>query len=104
MIDETSVRDKALKMQEYLHRYPGGYPDEQARHDLHRLADDVLLAGQHHAYIAEKVTCIKGHADILYSHRKHEKYASGHIDSASQVRTFISEDIQALTSWSQPKA
>src|SRR5205807_5748058 len=84
VMDASRVNQAGKEIQILVRERCGGRPDEETRKRIYQLADDARYAAEHDGYMEEKAAGVKYFADVLYSHRKHAKYAEKHASYASR--------------------
>jgi hypothetical protein len=98
--DCERVRKAGEAIQQTVESYTHGWANTEALREITRLADEALHASRHDGYIAEKVASIKSFASILYSPRKHQKYAQGTESGADRVKSTVYGYAHSLAHWS----
>jgi hypothetical protein len=99
IMDPDAVHKAGEAIIAALEEYTFGWANEEALNKVSRLADEAVYASGHHSYISEKATSIKSFAKILYSPRKHQKYAQGGQSGAERVRHIVYSDAYRLAHW-----
>lgn len=105
-MDVSRVNQAGKGIQILVRERCGGRPDEETRKRIHQLADDARYAAEHDGYMEEKAAGVKYFADVLYSHRKHAKYAEKHakyssrfVDGLEKVRSNLLHCAYAIAHW-----
>ena len=110
-MDASRVNQAGKEIQIHVRERCGGRPHEETRKRIYQLADDARYAAEHDGYMEEKAAGVKYFADVLYSHRKHAKYAEKHASYASRresgiekVQSILLSCAHSIAAWSPPRA
>ena len=101
-VKRVNQAGEAIRAVVESHTY--GWANSEALREVKRLADEALLASEHHSDVSVQVTAIKSWAAMLYSARKHRGYDQGSQTGADAVRRFIFSHARTLARWGPQSA